>query len=103
MKTLNTKLAKIVLHELSCQSLGRTELEKRIVQKSDVTHAVFESTFTHLSQGGYVKKNSSNYRAKYVITNELPQPYGCGISRFLMLALGLLNAAFNRFTINLAN
>jgi len=70
MKTLNTKLAKIVLHELSRQSLGRTELEKRTVQKSDVTHAVFESTFKHLSSGGYVQKSSTEYRAKYVLTDK---------------------------------
>lgn len=70
MKKLNAELAKIMLHELSRQPLGRTELEKRTIQKSDITHAVFESTFKYLSCGGYVKKSSSEYRAKYVMTNK---------------------------------
>jgi len=70
MKKLNTELAKIILYELSRQPLGRTELEKRTVQKSSITHAVFESTFKHLTNEGYVKKTSSNYRAKYMITNK---------------------------------
>jgi len=70
MKKLNIELAKIVLHELSRQPLGRTELEKNTVRKSDVTHAVFESTFQYLSHGGYVKKDSLKHRAKYVLTKK---------------------------------
>jgi DNA-binding HxlR family transcriptional regulator len=70
MKKLNTELAKIILHELSRQPLGRTELEKCTVQKSGITHAVFESTFKHLSHDDYVKKDSTNYRAKYVLTKK---------------------------------
>ena len=70
MKNLNTELAKIILHELSQQPLGRTQLEKHTMQKGGTTHATFESTFGHLVYGGYVEKNSPKYRAKYVNTNK---------------------------------
>jgi DNA-binding HxlR family transcriptional regulator len=69
MKRLNTDLAKIVLHELSRQPLSRTELEKRTTVKAG-THAMFESTFSHLVYGGYIEKNSPKYRAKYVMTDK---------------------------------
>jgi len=69
MKNLNTELAKIILHELSRQPLSRTELEKRTTAKAG-THAMFESTFSHLVYGCYVEKDSPKYRAKYVITNK---------------------------------
>lgn len=69
MKRLNTDLAKIVLHELSRQPLSRTELEKRTTEKAG-THAMFESTFSHLVYGGYIEKNSPKYRAKYVMTDK---------------------------------
>ena len=59
MKRLNTGLTKIVLHELSRQPLSRTELEKRTIQKAG-THAAFESIFSYLVQGGYVKKVQQN-------------------------------------------
>ncbi|MCW3983182.1 MAG: hypothetical protein NWE96_04220 [Candidatus Bathyarchaeota archaeon] len=70
MKNLNTELAKIILHELSRQPLSRTELEKHTIQKGGITHAMFESTFSHLVYGGYVEKNSPKYRAKYVMTDK---------------------------------
>jgi predicted transcriptional regulator len=69
MKNLNTELAKIILHELSRQPLGRTELEKHTITKTG-THATFESTFSYLVHGGYVKKNSPKCRAKYVMTDK---------------------------------
>ena len=59
--------SKIILHEPSRQPLSRTELEAHGT-KSSITHAVFESTFSHLGHGGYVEKNSPKYRAKYVMT-----------------------------------
>ncbi|MDR1993099.1 MAG: hypothetical protein LBQ98_06365 [Nitrososphaerota archaeon] len=68
MKKLNTEIAKIILHELSHQPLGRTELEKRTIQKSGITHTVFENTFNCLIPDGYVKKTAPNLRAKYAIT-----------------------------------
>jgi predicted transcriptional regulator len=69
MKNLNTKLAKIILHELSRRPLSRTELAKRTITKSG-TPATFESTFGNLVQEGYVQKSSANYRAKYMITDK---------------------------------
>ena len=69
MKRLNTELAKIVLHELNRQPLSRTGLEKQTTAKAG-THAMFESTFSHLVYGGYIEKNSPKYRAKYVITEK---------------------------------
>jgi predicted transcriptional regulator len=69
MKNLNTVIAKIILHELSRQSLSRTELGKRTIAKAG-THATFESTFSHLVYGGYVEKNSPKYRAKYAMTDK---------------------------------
>jgi predicted transcriptional regulator len=61
------RLAKIVLTELSRQSLCRTELEKRTVKKFG-THATFEGIFRYLVQSGYVQKSEQKHRAAYVIT-----------------------------------
>jgi DNA-binding PadR family transcriptional regulator len=71
MKSLTERmdLARIVLYELSRQPLGRSELEKRTVTKAG-THAAFESIFRYLIQGGYIKKSSIEYRAKYLITEK---------------------------------
>jgi predicted transcriptional regulator len=69
MKNLNTDIAKIILHLLSRQPLSRTELERRTLAKAG-THSKFESTFSHLVQGGYAEKNSPEYRAKYAITDK---------------------------------
>ena len=56
MKKINTELAKNILHELSRQPLGKTELEKHTVQKTSITHTVFEGTFSRLVHGNYVEK-----------------------------------------------
>jgi DNA-binding HxlR family transcriptional regulator len=71
MKSLAERiyLAKIVLHELNRQPLSRTELERRTTAKAG-THAAFESIFRYLVQGDYVQKSSSEYRAKYVLTEK---------------------------------
>jgi DNA-binding PadR family transcriptional regulator len=63
------RLAKTVLHELSRQSLCRTELEKRTVKKIG-THATFEGMFCYLVQNGYVQKSEQKHRAPYGITEK---------------------------------
>jgi predicted transcriptional regulator len=62
-------LAKIMLRELSRQSLSRTELEKRTVRKLG-THATFEGIFHYLVRNGYLVKNEQKHRAPYVITEK---------------------------------
>lgn len=62
-------LAKTVLHELSKQSLCRTELEKRTVKKQG-THATFEGIFHYLVQNGYVQKSEQKHRSPYMITEK---------------------------------
>jgi predicted transcriptional regulator len=69
MKNLNTKLAEIILHQLSRQPLSRTELAKQTITRSG-TPATFESTFSHLVKEGYAEKNSPKYRAKYILTDK---------------------------------
>jgi predicted transcriptional regulator len=71
MKSLAERIyiAKTVLHELNRQPLSRTELERRTTTKAG-THASFESIFRYLVQGDYVQKSSSEYRAKYLITEK---------------------------------
>jgi DNA-binding PadR family transcriptional regulator len=71
MRRLNERLhlAKTVLHELSRQSICRTELEKRTVKKLG-THATFEGIFSYLVQNGYVQKSEQKHRAPYVITEK---------------------------------
>ncbi|MGQ9530142.1 MAG: hypothetical protein ACUVQW_00785 [Candidatus Bathycorpusculaceae bacterium] len=71
MRNLHERLhiAKIVLKELSRQSLCRTELEKRTVRKFG-THATFEGIFRYLVQNGYVQKSERKHRAPYVITQK---------------------------------
>jgi len=58
-----------VLKELSRQSLGRTQLEKRTVRRLG-THATFEGMFRYLVQNGYVQKSEQRHRAPYVITEK---------------------------------
>ncbi len=71
MKNLRERLhlAKVVLKELSKQSLRRTELEKRTVRKFG-THATFEGIFRYLVQNGYVQKSEQKHRAPYVISEK---------------------------------
>lgn len=71
MRNLHERLtlAKTVLKELSRQSLGRTELEKRTVRKLG-THATFEGIFAYLVRNGYVQKSEQKHRAPYVITEK---------------------------------
>ncbi|MEM2119123.1 MAG: winged helix-turn-helix domain-containing protein [Candidatus Bathyarchaeia archaeon] len=63
------QLAKTILHELSKQSLSRTQLEKRATRKVG-THATFENLFAFLVQNGYVKKSDEKHRAPYVLTEK---------------------------------
>ncbi|HVO37045.1 MAG TPA: hypothetical protein VMT01_02620 [Candidatus Acidoferrum sp.] len=63
------QLARIVLHELHRQSLGRTELERRTVRKCG-THATFEGIFAYLVGNGYVQKSCQEHRAPYLITEK---------------------------------
>jgi predicted transcriptional regulator len=71
MKNLHARLslARTVLKELSRQSLGRTQLEKRTVRRLG-THATFEGMFRYLVQNGYVQKSEQRHRAPYVITEK---------------------------------
>jgi len=71
MRNLHSRLnlARTVLKELSRQSLGRTQLEKRTVRKLG-THATFEGIFRFLVQTGYVQKSEQRHRAPYVITEK---------------------------------
>lgn len=71
MRNLHSRLslARTVLKELSRQSLGRTQLEKRTVRKLG-THATFEGIFQYLVQNGYVQKSEQRHRAPYVITEK---------------------------------
>jgi len=62
-------LAKIVLTELSRQSLNRTQLEKRTVRKFG-THATFEGIFQYLVKNGYVQKRELKHRSPYVMTEK---------------------------------
>lgn len=57
------------MSELSVMPLSRTELEKRAVRKYG-THATFEGIFQYLVKNGYVKKNGSEKRAPYCLTDK---------------------------------
>ena len=71
MRSLRERLslAKVVLDELSKQSLSRTELGRRTVRKCG-THATFEGIFRYLVQNGYVQKSRAQKRAPYCITEK---------------------------------
>jgi len=62
-------LAKIVLHELSRESLRRTELEQRTLRRAG-TRATFDGIFRFLIESGYVQKSERRHRANYVITEK---------------------------------
>jgi predicted transcriptional regulator len=62
-------LAKIVLAELSKQSLRNKELEKKTVMKGG-THATFEGMFRFLIQYGYVEKTERRHCAPFCMTKK---------------------------------
>jgi predicted transcriptional regulator len=71
MRSLDERmnLAKLVLKELSCQPLCRTELEQHILRKKG-THSSFERIFRYLSKRGFVKKCEQKSRANYILTEK---------------------------------
>ncbi len=69
MKCLTERmnLAKTILHELSRESLRRTELELRTVRKIG-THESFDGIMRYLISGGYVQKATPKHCSNYTIT-----------------------------------
>jgi hypothetical protein len=59
---------RVILHELSRRPLSRVELQFRFLQKFGSPSA-FEATFLFLIKNGRIKKDGSEYRSPYAITN----------------------------------
>ena len=58
---------RLILRELSRRPLSRIELQSRFLQKF-CSPSAFEGTFFFLVQDGRIKKNGSEYRSPYTIT-----------------------------------
>jgi hypothetical protein len=62
------ELTKAILREVSRRPLSRVELQFRFLQKFGSPSA-FEATFLFLIKNGRIKKDGSEYRSPYAITN----------------------------------
>jgi len=63
------RLAKVILHELNRQSLGRSRLERKTIMHCG-SHSKFESLFAYLLGNGYIEKAGEAHRAPYRITEK---------------------------------
>ena len=71
MKKLNQQfeIAKVLLHELSCEPCSYSVLEKRVVAKAG-TYATFNSILYFLRDSGFILKYASERLSPYNLTGK---------------------------------
>lgn len=70
MNDLKVRLgfARVVLRELSRESLSRTVLEKRSCSRGEMSFACFEGIFRFLVEDGDIEKCGDEHRAPFRLT-----------------------------------